>query len=426
MAVRSVDCVPRRPAGRRGFVLGRRRPRASGPWRAVLAIAVWLASLGIAGAQSRDTPIVAFDEPAAFARVFRSETLDTRWFAPALLVEVPIARLTSARDQLVKAHGPYRTAQRDGDRWTIVLAQARVPARIAFDSRGRIRSLFFERAVAVPETLARAIAAIEALPGQRGFLVLDGERERAAREPDRPFGAGSAFKLLVLREYASALRAGRLKPHDVVALRPEWKAPGSGMIGTWPEGTGLAVGTLATMMIAISDNTATDALMDRIGRGALDAAAPSRNRPLMTTRELHLLRVHPDPRALAQWRTGDVAARRAVLAALPSGRNLPQVWGDALAHDVDYLFTPRELCALIAEVGERPELRVNPGPAASLGWDWSAYKGGSTDTSISATILAGKGERRVCMAAAWNVTPYIERDRFLTAMRGVLAALATE
>lgn len=389
----------------------------------------WLATAVLAVAQPLPTPgggITEADALAAFARIFQSTKLEARWFTPALPGDVPLERLISSRDELLRSHGAYRSVLRDGDRWTVVLARARVPARIALDARGRIRSLFFERAVVVPETLARATAAVAALPGQHAFLVLDSGRERAAHDADRPLGVGSAFKLLVLREYAAALRDGRLRADTVVTLRPEWRAPGSGMIGTWPEGTPVALGTLATMMIAISDNTATDALMDVVGRATLDAAAPPRNRPLMTTRELHLLRVHPDPQALALWRGGDVEARRAVLAALPPGRDLPLVWGDNLASDIDYLFTSRELCALIAHTAERPELRVNPGPAAALGWDWSAYKGGSTDTSISATILAARGERRVCVTATWNLTPHITRDRFLTAIRGILAVLASE
>ena len=417
-AVRLDECIPRRPVGRRGVVSG-----------VCLALAFCLASVELAAAQPHDASparIIAADEQAAFARMFQSGKLDSRWFAPALLAEVPLVRLTALRDDLLRLHGPYRDARREADRWTVMLARARVPARIAFDAQGRIRSLFFERAVAVPENLTRATAALASLPGQTAFLILDAARERAARAPDQPLGVGSAFKLLVLREYVAALGAGRLKSEDVVALRPAWKAPGSGMIGNWPDGTPVALGTLATMMIAISDNTATDALMDLVGRTWLDAAAPARNRPLITTRELHLLRVHPDLQALARWRTGDIVARRAVLAALPPGRDLPLVWGDDLASDIDYLFTSRELCALIADVGERPELRVNAGPAASLGWDWSAYKGGSTDTSISATVLAGREQRRVCVTATWNTTPHIDRERFLTAVRGILANLAAE
>ncbi|MBL8698631.1 MAG: serine hydrolase [Alphaproteobacteria bacterium] len=415
------------PAARRA---GSRRASA-----AALALAVVLAAAGpLAPGPVRAqaaSPVTAAspvgqDAAGALARLFAAATFDAAWFTPALLAELPVKRLAGQRDELVAQYGAFRRAERDGDKWTVVLARARVPTRIAFDPRGRVRSLNFERPIPIPESLAKAVAAFDALPAARTLLILDDGRERAAREPDRPLGVGSAVKMLVLREYAAAIAAGRLRADQVVGLEPGWKAPGSGMIGTWADGTPVALGTLATMMISISDNTATDALMHVIGRRALDAAAPPRNRPLMTTRELHLLRLHRDPEALARWRSGDVAAREAVLAALPEGRALAPVWGEILASDVDYLFTARELCALAAAVGERPEMRANPGPAASLGWSWAAYKGGSTDTSINATLLLGKDARQVCVAATWNVSPHIDRARFMAVVRGLLGALAAE
>ncbi len=362
----------------------------------------------------------------ALGRYFAEEAMDPGLFSPTLLQELALARLRATRDGLLRDHGGWRGVARDGDRWSVELERARVPTRIAFDREGRIRSLRFEAALPVPADAARAAAALEALPGRSALLVVDDGRMRFAHRADDPLGAGSAFKMLVLREYAAAEAAGRLSAAQVVALREEWRAPGPGPARGWPVGMPVTLGTLAAMMISVSDNTATDALMDLIGRARLDAAAPARNRPLMTTRELHHLRLHPDVQALQRWREGDVAARRAVLAGLPPLATLAPVWGDRLASDVDYLFTARELCALAAETGGRPEMRINPGPAAGLGWDWAAYKGGSTDTSISGTLLVGKAARRVCVAALWNVTPRIERERFTAALRGLLGALARE
>jgi beta-lactamase class A len=362
----------------------------------------------------------------AFARYFAGDGLEARLFAPVLLQEVPLARLRAIRDALLRDHGAWRGVARDGERWSVVLERARVPARIAFDREGRIRSLHFDRALAVEGDAVRAAAAFEALPGRTALLVIDDGRARIEREADAALGAGSAFKMLVLREYVAAVAAGRLAAAQVVTLREQWRAPGPGPSRGWPVGMPVTLATLAAMMISVSDNTATDALMALIGRDRLDAAAPARNRPLMTTRELHHLRLHPDPKALQRWRDGDLATRREVLAALPPLATLAPVWGDRLANEVDYLFTARELCALAADVGERPEMRINPGPAAGLGWDWAAYKGGSTDTSISGTLLVGKGARRVCVAAIWNVTPRIERERFAAALRGLLGALARE
>jgi beta-lactamase class A len=373
-----------------------------------------------------ESATLAADVERALRRYFADGPLEARLFSPTLLQEVPLERQRAQREALLREHGALRGVAADGERWSVLLQRARVPTRIAFDREGRIRSLNFERPLAVPADVARAAAAFEALPGLSALLVVDGARERVARRADEPLGTGSAFKMLVLREFAAAEAAGRLTPSQVVSLREDWRAPGPGPSRNWPVGMPVTLGTLAAMMISVSDNTATDALMDLIGRARLDAAAPARNRPLMTTRELHHLRLHPDAQALQRWRSGDVAARRAVLAGLPALSTLAPVWGDRLANEVDYLFSARELCALIGEVGARPEMRINPGPAAGLGWDWVAYKSGSTDTSISNTLLVGKGARSVCVAAIWNVTPRIERDRFGAAMRGILAALAQE
>ncbi|MFL9455456.1 serine hydrolase [Tolypothrix bouteillei VB521301_2] len=45
---------------------------------------------------------------------------------------------------------------------------------------------------------------------------------------------------------------------DVVQLQPSEKSLPSGMLHTWPDGSYLTVQTLASLMISLSDNTATD------------------------------------------------------------------------------------------------------------------------------------------------------------------------
>jgi beta-lactamase class A len=395
---------------------------------ALLALGLALAPPAPARAQAAtpESAVLATDVERALRRYFADGPLESRLFSPTLLKEVPLERQRAQRDDLLREHGAWRGVAADGERWSVMLQRARVPTRIAFDREGRIRSLNFERPLPVPSDVARAAAAFDALPGRSALLVTENGRDRIARGVDDALGTGSAFKMLVLREFAAAEAAGRLSSAQVVALREAWRAPGPGPSRSWPVGMPVTLGTLAALMISVSDNTATDALMDLIGRERIDAAAPARNRPLMTTRELHHLRLHPDAQALQTWRGGDLAQRRAVLAALPPLATLAPVWGDRLANEVDYLFSARELCALIGQVGGRPEMHINPGPAAGLGWDRVAYKSGSTDTSISNTLLVGKGARSVCVAAIWNVTPRVARDRFGAAIRGLLAALAQE
>lgn len=360
-------------------------------------------------------------------QLFTADALDPAWFAPAFSVRVPLGEVDRVRRELVAAHGAWRGAERQGGaRWLVALERARVPVRLTLDDQGRVASLLLDPPAVVAASLEAAVAAFDALPGQVGLLVLEDGAERVARHPDTPLGAGSAFKLLVLRELAAAVAAGRLAWSTTVALRPGWRSPGSGMLRDWPEGLPVSVGSLAALMMAQSDNTATGALMDLIGRRHLDAAAAPCNRPLLTPRELLGLRYAGGTGQLADWRSGDAARRRRMLEAFRPGEDLPDAVPGQVPADIDYLFTARELCGLIASVAELPLTRINPGVADGLGWDWAAFKSGTTTTSASLTVLAARGMRRVCVAALWNAAPAVDRARLRTITRSLLATIAVD
>ena len=77
------------------------------------------------------------------------------------------------------------------------------------------------------------------------------------------------------RDAAQPLReeveAGRRAWDEVVRLEEAWKSLPSGLLQGWPEGSPLTLHTLAALMISLSDNTATDALIALLGRERLEA-----------------------------------------------------------------------------------------------------------------------------------------------------------
>jgi beta-lactamase class A len=82
-------------------------------------------------------------------------------------------------------------------------------------------------------------------------------------------------KLLLLAETAMRIAAGMLDPREVVELEPDDYTGGSGLLG------GLAarrwtVRDLALLTAAVSDNTATNALLRRIGPAGVNAGAAPR------------------------------------------------------------------------------------------------------------------------------------------------------
>jgi len=77
----------------------------------------------------------------------------------------------------------------------------------------------------------------------------------------------SSIKIAVLAELYLQAQQGKLKLTDEYVVRKEDLVPGSDiMLGLTPGMTRLTLRDLATMMIAVSDNSATNVLIDRVGQ----------------------------------------------------------------------------------------------------------------------------------------------------------------
>ncbi len=94
-----------------------------------------------------------------------------------------------------------------------------------------------------------------------------------ARDAAPPLPAASTIKLAVLLAVARAIDTGRLTQTDLVPLTAGAKVPGSGVLTALHDGLPLTVGDLAYLMVAISDNTASNLLLDAVGTDAVAAVA---------------------------------------------------------------------------------------------------------------------------------------------------------
>lgn len=92
--------------------------------------------------------------------------------------------------------------------------------------------------------------------------VNDGER----------FPTASMIKIMVLFELVRACSRGQAQLWERVTLRKSDKTLGSGLLLDFDEGANLTLRDLAVMMMAISDNTATNMLIDRLGIHAVNQA----------------------------------------------------------------------------------------------------------------------------------------------------------
>jgi beta-lactamase class A len=97
---------------------------------------------------------------------------------------------------------------------------------------------------------------------------LDNGREYAWRADERVRTA-STIKLPIMVEVFAQVAAGKVKWTDKVTLKG--KQGGSGVLGEFSEGTELDLKTLTNLMIVVSDNTATNLILDRITAEAVNA-----------------------------------------------------------------------------------------------------------------------------------------------------------
>lgn len=212
-----------------------------------------------------------------------------------------------------------------------------------------------------------------------------------------PAPSGSVFKLLVLSAVVDAVQAGDLAWDDELTITADLKSLPSGELQDRPDGSTVAVEEAAGLMIAVSDNTATDLLMEAVGPEHLAEAVdrvtddPDRLSPLLTTRQLFLLGWDA-PEVLAQWDGADPAGREALLAQLPDDltrlRSNPFAITDPVwPEGADWFLTGAEICtahAVLQEQARTPAgepvraiLSANPGVPRPDGVTYQGFKGGS-------------------------------------------------
>ncbi|MGB3795677.1 MAG: serine hydrolase, partial [Alteraurantiacibacter sp.] len=149
----------------------------------------------------------------------------------------------------------------------------------------------------IGDSTEQLLSDIDALPGEVGVLVtrLGVGEPLLSHNADQQFAIGSTFKLYVLSALGRSIAAGERSWDDVVTLSQ--RSYPSGQLQNWPAGAPVTLHTLATLMISISDNTATDQLIAELGRDTVEAevvasghAMPEGMFPFLTTRELFVLK----------------------------------------------------------------------------------------------------------------------------------------
>lgn len=108
--------------------------------------------------------------------------------------------------------------------------------------------------------------------GTVGLVVLDPRTgEELAIRGDQPFPTASVIKVPVLVEVFHQIEQGRLGLEDPLLVLAADQRPGSGVLRFLSTPHQLTVKDAAFLMIALSDNTATNLLLDKVGLRSVNA-----------------------------------------------------------------------------------------------------------------------------------------------------------
>ena len=374
------------------------------------------------------------------------------FFTVSFLTAVPQAQIKAIAASLSAQHGKaiqvMRIERKSPNSATLTVEYERAigtfEITIESASPNKVAGLLATGFAVKGDDIAKISADFKALPGRSGYLVqrLDGS-ERSELNGQQQFAIGSMFKLYVLAELASQIEAGQRKWSDVVSL--DARAYSSSATQGWPRGTPVTLQTLATWMISVSDNAATDELIRVLGRDAVEQklasighSAPDKALPLLTTVEAFALKSNPALRA--RFEKASEAQQRDILdneaAALSyDGVDLSRFGSGPVAIDsIEWFASPADIALLmnhLRRIDSKTALdimAVNKGvaPASAAKWMYLGYKGGSEPGVIAMSFLAqSKAGQWYAISGAWNNTAKeVDNAAFAALMTRLLDSVA--
>ncbi|MFI9558707.1 serine hydrolase [Nonomuraea endophytica] len=279
----------------------------------------------------------------------------------------------------------------------VVASGQKFDVTLAVDGTGKIVMLSFEPILPVPPeptTWKELDERLAKVAPRHAFLAAEitGNRIRpihaVGKNTDRPLG--SMFKLYILGTLAKQIRQGKLSWDTQLTITPELRSidlPGTGLQDR-PDGSKVSVFEAAKLMISISDNTATDMLLRKAGRKAVEktmrawGARDKRNFPLLSTREMFTLKGADYPKHTKAYLALGTSAKRAYLRDTIGKLPLTSITAWLKPRELDtieWFASPTDIARAHAElrkitdpkVGEA--MTINPGSLAKGTW----YKGGS-------------------------------------------------
>ncbi|MEO3873893.1 serine hydrolase [Nonomuraea sp. B12E4] len=296
---------------------------------------------------------------------------------------------------------------------------------LGVDAAGLIGSLQF-RAPA-PRSWAELDERLRKAAPQAGFVAAELTKNGDCRPvhsiaADKVRPLGSMFKLYVLGAVAEAVERGEFGWNTQLTIEPELKSLPSGQLQDRPDGSKVSVLEAAKLMISISDNTAADLLIHKVGRKAVERTTRAwgghdkRNAPFLTTREMFVLKGVDYPRYAKKYRSLSTTKKRAYLDEVVAKVPLSSfaMWSAPRELDtLEWYGSPADVCQAYAGLTKLRDAHVGQALSINDGglgldpsqWPTVWYKGGSEPGVLDVGYLARMKDGRTYVVAAMASDP---------------------
>ena len=389
------------------------------------------------------------DKPAGFEAIF----------SPGFLKAVPPDKLAPVLVEYFKKGGKVlRTLRvnKHGDHaaeYRVFAEKTTFPMKLGVEPEPPHKVNMFWMGVPAPRfsSLPAAIKALKKLPGTVSFSawLLGGDKGHkvlATLNGKKPLAIGSSFKLYILGALLDDIASGKRTWDEVARLSEEHRSWPSGVLHKWPADSPVTVHTLASQMISISDNTATDTLLFYLGRQRVEAMLKlmgnrhaARNKPFLSTREMFRIKENGKGRLRPYLKAKGVGGKRKyldqVLAKEPYTKSIDFGTAAPTAVDkVEWFASADDLCRTMQWLRDvtakdktaRGVLGINRGLQwPDDKWAYVGYKGGSEPGVLNLTWLAQRKDGVwYALSAGWNnPAATLDEDRFVELVQGIILLL---
>ncbi|KZK78437.1 hypothetical protein PsW64_04076 [Pseudovibrio sp. W64] len=286
---------------------------------------------------------------------------------------------------------------------------------------GKIKGLFIKPALYQVENLDECLSLMQEMVGTSSLLIRKDGVEFFSKNADQPLAIGPAYKLFVMQELVRRVKGGELKWNQKVRLEKDLESHPVSSLYAKMSGGLVTLQVVAQHMMAASDNSAADVVLNLIGTKPLETQ--EERTPFLTSRQFYQLKADRD--LAERYGQAGVAKRRKILEKIEE-RSLPAIEdvADPYLSGVEWYASAEELCDVIGEIADDKAMQFNPGLAEKTDWQRIAFKAGSEIGVLNFTYdLKGLNGVHWQVAVTWNHEDILPEGKLLGLTNALLQEL---